>query len=76
MGLFWNEIEDATIGVLVQAERALIRKAGLRGVLDYGNVSTWIQRVYRTLDAMLNLEPPPGVAPHPVPQPRKGEDSE
>ena len=49
-GVFTQELTDTMIGVMMRSERKIIRELGLRGPLDYGNVSTWARRISRLLE--------------------------
>lgn len=46
----YDEILDHMIGAATKAERKAINKAGIRGLLDYGNLSTWIRRFQKMHD--------------------------
>lgn len=48
--LLVEELTDTAIGLASTGERMLINKLGLRGPLDYGNVTTWWNRVNRILN--------------------------
>lgn len=41
------EITDKAIGKFMQWERAKINEHDLRGIFDYGNISTWLKRTYK-----------------------------
>ena len=45
--LFIMELVDFAIGLSMRTERNIVDKAGLRGIFDYGNPSTWIRRFER-----------------------------
>ena len=42
--LFIMELVDAMIGLSMRTERNIVDAAGLRGIFDYGNPSTWLRR--------------------------------
>ena len=44
---FMMEALDHSIGLLMKTERNIINEAGLNGLFDYGNASTWSQRMMR-----------------------------
>lgn len=43
--LFVQEMTDVMIGLAMMTERMAIDRLGLRGMLDYGNISTWLRRL-------------------------------
>jgi len=46
------ELMDSMIGVAMQAERGAINAAGIRGITDYGNISTWLNRANKLTDVI------------------------
>lgn len=63
---FKNELQDRAIGMASNAERALINQADLRGILDYGNLTTWYNRFKKIAEGVKStygsepITPPPG----------------
>ena len=49
--LFFMEVVDTAIGIMMQTERQIIDDAGLRGLFDYGNATTWAKRIVKIIEA-------------------------
>ena len=71
--LFMMEALDASIGLLMKTERNIINEAGLRDFFDYGNATTWANRIKRLLEKHPEMDPgytAPQTPNIPIPPPR------
>lgn len=50
--LFMNLLVDHMIGAMSKADRAALEAAGIRGIFDAGNATTWINRILRVQEAI------------------------
>ena len=57
VGMFIESLEDAIYGLMSKAERKIIDAAGLRGITDYGNLTTWANRMSKMLNGQKAQHP-------------------
>lgn len=50
------ELADTAIGLATQGERMLINELGIRGITDYGNITTWVNRIEKLSETFKNEE--------------------